>query len=545
MAVKLQCEICGGKLVGKPGGIFECDSCGTEYSTEWAKAKIQEIKGTVKVEGTVEVTGTVKVEGGPSKESLLQRGMMALEDQEWEKARTIFEQALNHDAECAEAFLGLAMAEAKSSNRKAYTRAYTAPHSRLRSSKNAARAKRFGSRELVDWFAKLDQIGAEKDASFQHAEEAKKLAQSKAREDSQLAREKAILEAQRELPAMRKKWESASRRIAAGEGHSVGLRPDGTVVAIGNNNYGQCNTGNWTDICAVAAGANHTVGLKTNGRVVAVGNNAMGQCKVHEWRNIKAIAAGKYVTVGLKEDGSAVCSGTPGLNMKAWTNIAAIAAKGDAVIGLRSDGTVISQNGDTYPRFKDAVAIVAGEKEDYPPKTRIAALTKDGTVLKSDAFGEDVSDWVKIWSIAATDYMVVGLTMNKTVVTNGNKLMAQLVSTMKNWTDIVAVSGGKNHVIGLKSDGTVVAAGNNLYHQTEVNGWRLTEPGTDRKTENKASNNIEQNADKHKEKTEKLNQEKAILRAELSSLKGLFSGKRRKEIEARLAAIEAELEKLG
>lgn len=64
MAAKLECEICGGKLIGKPGGIFECDSCGMEYSTEWAKAKIQEIRGTVKVEGTVEVTGKVQVEGG-------------------------------------------------------------------------------------------------------------------------------------------------------------------------------------------------------------------------------------------------------------------------------------------------------------------------------------------------------------------------------------------------------------------------------------------------------------------------------------------------
>ena len=63
MAAKLQCEICGGKLIGKPGGIFECDSCGMEYDTAWAKAKIQEIQGTVKVEGTVEVQGTVKVEG--------------------------------------------------------------------------------------------------------------------------------------------------------------------------------------------------------------------------------------------------------------------------------------------------------------------------------------------------------------------------------------------------------------------------------------------------------------------------------------------------
>jgi tRNA(Ile2) C34 agmatinyltransferase TiaS len=62
MPAKLQCEICGGKLIGKPGGIFECENCGTEYSTEWAKAKIQEITGTVKVEGTVEVAGKVQIE---------------------------------------------------------------------------------------------------------------------------------------------------------------------------------------------------------------------------------------------------------------------------------------------------------------------------------------------------------------------------------------------------------------------------------------------------------------------------------------------------
>ena len=63
MAAKLQCEICGGKLIGKPGGIFECDSCGMEYDTAWVKEKIQEITGTVKVEGTVEVQGKVQVEG--------------------------------------------------------------------------------------------------------------------------------------------------------------------------------------------------------------------------------------------------------------------------------------------------------------------------------------------------------------------------------------------------------------------------------------------------------------------------------------------------
>ncbi|MDO4990664.1 MAG: leucine-rich repeat domain-containing protein [Eubacteriales bacterium] len=108
MAAKLQCEICGGKLVGKPGGIFECDSCGTEYSTEWAKAKIQEITGTVKVDGTVEVTGKVQVEnGGPTALSLIKRGIQTLEDRNWREAESIFNRALEIDPESGDAFWGL------------------------------------------------------------------------------------------------------------------------------------------------------------------------------------------------------------------------------------------------------------------------------------------------------------------------------------------------------------------------------------------------------------------------------------------------------
>ncbi len=99
----LQCDICGGKLIGKPGGMFECDSCGMEYSTEWAKAKVQEIKGTVKIEGPVEVTGTVKVEGGASVDSLLKRGWMMLEEEDWDHADEYFEKVLDIQPECAEA----------------------------------------------------------------------------------------------------------------------------------------------------------------------------------------------------------------------------------------------------------------------------------------------------------------------------------------------------------------------------------------------------------------------------------------------------------
>jgi len=61
--------------------------------------------------------------------------------------------------------------------------------------------------------------------------------------------------------------------VAAGGGHIVGLKSDGTVVAMGDKNDGQCNVGNWTDIIQVAAGCVHTVGVKSDGTVVAVGDN--------------------------------------------------------------------------------------------------------------------------------------------------------------------------------------------------------------------------------------------------------------------------------
>src|SRR5690606_8108124 len=80
-----------------------------------------------------------------------------------------------------------------------------------------------------------------------------------------------------------KAWSQVKQRamscsIAAGWRHSAGLTDAGTVVAVGENNYGQCDVGHWRDIVAVAAGSahtgsSHTVGLRADGTVVATGWN--------------------------------------------------------------------------------------------------------------------------------------------------------------------------------------------------------------------------------------------------------------------------------
>jgi hypothetical protein len=87
--------------------------------------------------------------------------------------------------------------------------------------------------------------------------------------------------------------------VAAGAAHTVGLGADGRVVAVGRNEYGQCDVGSWTDIVQVAGGGDHTVGLKSDGTVVAVGRNDYGQCDVSAWTGIVQVAGGGLHTVGI------------------------------------------------------------------------------------------------------------------------------------------------------------------------------------------------------------------------------------------------------
>ena len=87
-------------------------------------------------------------------------------------------------------------------------------------------------------------------------------------------------------------------KIAAGGNHTAGLKSDGTVVATGRNNEGECDVSGWRDIVAVSVDYDHTVGLKSNGTVVATGYNKYGQCNVSGWRDIVADSDGRNHTGG-------------------------------------------------------------------------------------------------------------------------------------------------------------------------------------------------------------------------------------------------------
>jgi hypothetical protein len=228
--------------------------------------------------------------------------------------------------------------------------------------------------------------------------------------------------------------------VAAGGLHTVGLKCDGTVVAVGDNGFGECNVGNWTGIVQVAAGYQHTVGLKADGTVVAVGLNTYGQCAVGNWTGVTQVAAGHAHTVGLKADGTVVAIGLNAsgqCDVGNWTGIIEVAAGYAHTVGLKADGTMVAV-GDNY-------------------------------------YGQcNVSEWTGIIEVAAGAFHTVALKSDHTVGAVGDSSVGQCY--VGSWAGIIQVSAGDAHTVGLKADGTVVAVGcggEGNWGQCNVSSWDL------------------------------------------------------------------------
>jgi alpha-tubulin suppressor-like RCC1 family protein len=86
--------------------------------------------------------------------------------------------------------------------------------------------------------------------------------------------------------------DNAWKAIASGDNHSVALKDDGSLWAWGDNAEGQCGGGDAEvgknrnrplqisiakDFVAIDAGEAHTVAMKANGTIFAVGDNTLGQ----------------------------------------------------------------------------------------------------------------------------------------------------------------------------------------------------------------------------------------------------------------------------
>lgn len=157
--------------------------------------------------------------------------------------------------------------------------------------------------------------------------------------------------------------------IAISDDHIVGLKADGTVVAVGKEyaTQGQCDVSGWTDIVQIGCGHSYTLGLKSDGTVVYTGYIYGGDSgiPVTQWTDIVSISCRGFDAVGLKKDGTVVGTGSnfgkddpsDNLSVSNWKNIIYVDAGSWHIIGIMEDGSLVSTYEDSYKDVGDVSGI--------------------------------------------------------------------------------------------------------------------------------------------------------------------------------------------
>jgi hypothetical protein len=531
-------------------------------------------------------------------ESLLKRAFMFLEDGNWQSADEYAEKVLDLEPENGEAYLAKAMAETQ-----VHTRSETSKSLSFHENQNIHKVLRYGNdqlkKELEQYLS--DSREAKKKASVLMREELVKQERIKKllsvsdrimgiKTDGTvlLSSESRITGGDEGFSFDISDWKDIDS-VYANYSYCLGLKTDGTVLITGDVQYSRDKVKEWQGIVSIAAAYHHIVGLKSDGMVIATGENKYGECNVSEWRNIIAVAAGDSYTVGLQKDGTVIATGKNDYgqcNVSEWKNIIKIAIYGCSTYGLKDDGTVLAVG-----RNDDGECDTDGWQNiiDIAISGRHAiGLRIDGTVVSTKFKGEergyagrcDTQQWHDIIAIECGSSVSFGLRRDGSVVytldPNPKSLTNFRLKELPSWRNIIAVSADSDAVVGIQSDGHLMVA---KYRSTldlpDLSDWKLfdnyetieQERAVAReKARQEAERIAEQNRILAEQKRQKelmerqaaereriakltallasLQKEKATLEDELPMLKGIFKAGRRKEVEERLAIIEANLNEL-
>ena len=328
-------------------------------------------------------------------------------------------------------------------------------------------------------------------------------------------------------------------QIAAGPHNSLAIKTDGTLWGWGNNFSGQLglgtiNTnqatpaqiGNGNDWKMVAPGLNHTMAIKNNGTLWAMGNNGNGRLgtggstgtlistpvQVGTASNWKSVAAGQTHTIAVKTDGTLWAWGQNNYGQLGdnttvdkttpvqigtatnWQNVYAgrsssYAVKADGTLwswGLNSDGqlgigSTTNKSIPTVTNMTNVQYFAAGGLHAMAIKTNGTLWVwgnnqqgqlGDGTTTNRNApvqIGQD-----DVWkAVAGGDYHSIGINTNGSLYTWGQNNFGQLGdnTTINKTTpfiindNAVAIAGGNFHSMVLHGGGYLAVTGGNASGQ--------------------------------------------------------------------------------
>ena len=252
-------------------------------------------------------------------------------------------------------------------------------------------------------------------------------------------------------------------KIAAGNKHTVGLKADGTVVACGDDWYGQTEVTGWTNIKQVAAGAWHTVGLRADGTVVGCGDNSEGQLNVSGWTDIVMIAASDYDTIGLKSDGTVISCGMHAYpDLSGWHGVTLVSA------GSYSAGCLYDQGMMRSTHNGAQLASTALLSDLSVCGSYSAGVLFDGTLISSF---EGAPAWSDLVRVTASNTALFAISNTGEVKSHFFR-SGDRVTVSVSGKAVEIASSGTHHVV-LTEDGRVYAFGANDAGQLNVSGWQL------------------------------------------------------------------------
>lgn len=256
-----------------------------------------------------------------------------------------------------------------------------------------------------------------------------------------------------------------SGRIAAGFSHTVGLKADGTVLAVGSNGYGQCDVGGWSNVVAVDAGAYFTVGLKKDGSVVFAGRSDYGEACITEISDVTAISAGYDFVAALRSDGAVISFGRCEMrNSESWQNITAIKANASQLVAVTDKGYALSERPSLVNEYYSGLASV-GVGDSYS-----IGVTATGSLVSSTE-ELDLSSFEPAAAVECGSNGFIVIKADGT--TDPYFFREEYAFDTSSWHDVAEIDMGGTHCAALLSDGTVVASGRNDCGQCNVSDWNL------------------------------------------------------------------------
>ena len=268
-------------------------------------------------------------------------------------------------------------------------------------------------------------------------------------------------------------------QAVAGTNHSLLIKSDGTLWAVGANDQGQLGDGTTqnrsipvlvsSDVVQAAAGYQHSLFIKVDGTLWAMGNNSYGQlgvvslaarsAPVQIATDVAHVAAGGFHSLFVKTDGSLWVMGqgssgqlgygysdrfTP---LQVASDVASVAAGGLHSLFVKTDHTLWTMGGNSTGQLGNGTFSYGGAPSQVATDVAFAAA------------GHSHSFFVKtdgtLWAMGSN---YTGQLGDGTYYTN-RPVPLQVAS------DVTQVVAGSLHSLFLKTDGSLWGMGSNEYSQ--------------------------------------------------------------------------------